>query len=121
MNPFRITRREIASAYAWKHNEEARLIDEIRREEIILRTTRTQLARIRQIEGRNLALYYDSLDPEDIEKSMRSKREFLEEIEGLIIEGIWKGTAGKLFEKRSRQYVRVHGVLASRTWICYSV
>jgi hypothetical protein len=99
VNPSRITRQEIAAAYGWKYDEEARLIDEIRREEIILRTARTQLARLRQMEGRNLALYYDSLAPAEVEKPMRSKREFSEEIEGLIIEGIWAGTAGKLFEK----------------------
>lgn len=91
MSPW-TNRKTLAAAYDWKREEEGRLTAEIHIQEVLLRATRTQLARLRKLEGQNLAIYYSSLDQAEVEKTMKSKQEFIEEITELFQEAMLAGT-----------------------------
>jgi hypothetical protein len=99
MNLF-TNRKTLADAYVWKAQKEANLLDQIRIEQTMLRCLRTELAKLRKLEGKNLAVHYGWQSPEDVDRDMQPAKQFTEELEALFIEAMYQGTSEKLFQRR---------------------
>lgn len=77
-------RREVqAAAYEWKQERETELKLRIKIEAALLRDLRTQLATLHQLEGEQLTLRFLCETPEEMERTMRGKRTWLEGIKTL--------------------------------------
>jgi hypothetical protein len=99
MNPF-ANRKLLADAYAWKRQKEQNLLDEIRIEQGMLRALRTELANLRKLEGKSLAIHYGWQSPEDVERDMLPAKQFVKTLEDLFIESMHQGTSEQLFQRR---------------------
>jgi hypothetical protein len=83
-------RRTLAAAYEWRREREVILCARIRIDNSILRSLRTELAELRQLEGQRLAARYLWESPAELEETMRARREFHEELRSLGVRAYWR-------------------------------
>ena len=75
----------LAAAYEWKREREMELRLRLEIEAVLLRSLRTELAELRQLEGAELAHRFASETPADLARTMRGKRTWLEGLKWLWI------------------------------------
>jgi hypothetical protein len=77
---------QLHQAAEWKAEKLATLSVEIRIQECLLRSLRTESATLRATRGRDLVMRFGWESAEEIERVMQSKREFMQTLEDLFIE-----------------------------------
>lgn len=75
----------LATAYEWKRERERQIQMQIEIEAAVLRSLRTDLAELRQLEGAGLAARFVCETPEDLARTMQGQRTWLEEMKALWI------------------------------------
>jgi hypothetical protein len=83
-------RRTLAAAYEWRRECEAILLARIHIDCSMVQSLRTELAELRQLEGQELAARYLWESPAELERTLRGKREFLDELRSLGLHAYWR-------------------------------
>ena len=90
---------QLRLAEEWKAEKLAALTAQIRIQQCLLRSLRTESAQLRATHGRDLVIRFSWETPEEVERVLQPKRKFMQRLEDLFVESEYSriGLPGALF------------------------